>query len=141
MKYFGKISQKHVDFILCDPDTMNPLCGIELDDSSHISRKRQERDLFVERVFRDANLKLIRIPAKFGYISTEIETAVAGVFNRPKEIPTIQSSNDTVMCPKCGIPMVLRKAVRGKNAGSEFYGCPNYHTCKEFTNKKHSDLK
>ncbi|HBG88362.1 MAG TPA: topoisomerase [Marinilabiliaceae bacterium] len=136
MKYFGKISQKHVDFILCDPGTMSLLCGIELDDSSHMNRKRQERDLFVEKVYRDANLKLIRIPTKFGYTSTEIETAVAGVLNRPPEdIPKIQSSNDTVMCPKCGIPMVLRKAARGKNAGNEFYGCPNYPKCKEIINK------
>ncbi|MGB4027578.1 MAG: topoisomerase DNA-binding C4 zinc finger domain-containing protein [Acetomicrobium sp.] len=39
-------------------------------------------------------------------------------------------------CPKSGIPMVLRKAVRGKNAGSEFYGCPNYPKCKEIINKE-----
>ena len=136
MKYFGKISQKHVDFILCDPSTMSPICGIELDDSSHMNRKRQERDLFVEKVCRDANFKLIRIPTKFGYTSTEIETAVAGVFNRPEDIPKIQSNNDTILCPKCGIPMVLRKAARGKNAGNEFYGCPNYPKCKEIINKE-----
>lgn len=136
MKYFGKISQKHVDFILCDPSTMSPLCGIELDDSSHMNRKRQERDLFVEKVYRDANFKLIRIPTKFGYTSTEIETAVAGVFNRPEDIPKTQSNNDTILCPKCGIPMVLRKAARGKNAGNEFYGCLNYPKCKEIINKE-----
>lgn len=136
MKYFGKISQKHVDFILCDPSTMKPLCGIELDDKSHSKGKRQERDSFVGKVFKDANLKLIRIPAKFGYTSTEIETAIEGVLNRPEELPKIQSNNDTVLCPKCGIPMVLRKATRGENAGNEFYGCPNYPKCKEIINKE-----
>ena len=32
MNYFGKIAKKHVDFLLCDPGTMKPICGIELDD-------------------------------------------------------------------------------------------------------------
>jgi len=35
------------------------------------------------------------------------------------------------MCPKCNTEMVLRKANKGKNAGKEFYGCPNYPNCKE----------
>ncbi|OIJ17603.1 hypothetical protein BKP37_03705 [Anaerobacillus alkalilacustris] len=34
-KYFNKISRKHVDFLLCSSETMQPVCGIELDDSSH----------------------------------------------------------------------------------------------------------
>jgi ssDNA-binding Zn-finger/Zn-ribbon topoisomerase 1 len=34
-------------------------------------------------------------------------------------------------CTKCGIPMVVRKAVRGSNAGKTFYGCTNYPQCKE----------
>ena len=34
-KYFNWISQKHVDFVLCDRATMQVLCAVELDDSSH----------------------------------------------------------------------------------------------------------
>jgi len=33
--YFGRISQRHVDFLLCEPNTAKPIVGIELDDSSH----------------------------------------------------------------------------------------------------------
>ena len=35
LKYFNWISQKHVDFVLCDKDTMQILCAVELDDRSH----------------------------------------------------------------------------------------------------------
>ncbi len=55
IKYFNKIAKKHVDFLLCDPNTMKPICGIELDDISHTSKKSYERDLFVEKVYKDAN--------------------------------------------------------------------------------------
>lgn len=34
------------------------------------------------------------------------------------------------ICPRCGKPMVLRKARKGAGAGTEFWGCPNYPECK-----------
>jgi hypothetical protein len=105
MKHRGKIAQKHVDFLLCDSGTMKPLCGIELDDISHTNKKSYERDLFVEKVYRDANFELIRISSKSGYTNKEIETALTGVFKRSQEIPVIKNSIEN-MCPKCSMPMV-----------------------------------
>ena len=37
-------------------------------------------------------------------------------------------------CPNCGKSMALRKAVTGKNAGKEFWGCTGYPECKEIIN-------
>jgi restriction system protein len=34
------------------------------------------------------------------------------------------------LCPHCEIPMVLRTAQRGRYAGQQFYGCPNYPQCR-----------
>ncbi|AHF07016.1 topoisomerase [Desulfitobacterium metallireducens DSM 15288] len=134
MKYFGKIAQKHVDFLLCDPDSMEPLCGIELDDISHTNKKAYKRDIFVEKVYNDANLELIRISSKSGYTLSEVETALTGVFDKSKKIFTIQNNTEIVLCPKCSMPMVIRKASKGQNAGKEFYGCPNFPKCKEIIN-------
>lgn len=39
-----------------------------------------------------------------------------------------------VLCPKCGAPMVLRKAAKGKNVGKEFYGCSRYPKCRGIVN-------
>ena len=36
----NRIDRKHIDFVLCEAKTMNPVLGIELDDSSH---ERQSR--------------------------------------------------------------------------------------------------
>ncbi|MEW5721260.1 MAG: topoisomerase DNA-binding C4 zinc finger domain-containing protein [Chloroflexota bacterium] len=35
------------------------------------------------------------------------------------------------MCPKCGVPMVVRTASRGEHQGKPFYGCPNFPRCRE----------
>ncbi|WP_075366664.1 topoisomerase DNA-binding C4 zinc finger domain-containing protein [Desulfosporosinus metallidurans] len=46
-------------------------------------------------------------------------------------MPVVHNNNDTVLCPKCGLTMVLRKANKGQNAEKEFYGCPNYPQLKK----------
>jgi hypothetical protein len=66
--YTNKINRKHEDFLLCDKKTALPLLGIELDDKSHDKTKRQERDHFVETVFKKAGLPLERVTVKMSII-------------------------------------------------------------------------
>lgn len=75
-RHTNKIDRKHVDFLLCDGQTMRPLAGIELDDSSHRREDRHTRDRFVNRVFETAALPLIRIQARRGYAPAELRTAL-----------------------------------------------------------------
>lgn len=60
MKYFAKISQKHVDFVICDED-FQVYFALELDDSSHDTEKAKEKDLFKDRAFKAAGIPLKRI--------------------------------------------------------------------------------
>lgn len=34
------------------------------------------------------------------------------------------------LCPRCGAPMILRMAKRGFNAGTQFFGCSKYPSCR-----------
>lgn len=141
MKYFNKIAKKHVDFLLCEPKTMKPLCGIELDDSSHSRQNRIDRDLFVDKVFENAKLRIIHIPNKKGYTKEDLN-AVLQIFtmqNNETKIETVQIATENVnseikICPKCGANMVLRTTKKGENFGKQFYGCSNYPKCKEIIN-------
>ena len=72
----NKISQKHVDFLLCDPATMVPTCAVELDDSSHRRRKRRERDHFVDEVFRQCGLRLVHIRAAAEYDAAKLREQI-----------------------------------------------------------------
>ena len=136
--YFGSISQKHLDFLLCDAQTMKPLCGIELDDFSHANDDRQERDHFVDTLFRDAALPLLRVRVQREYDTREIAALVAPFLEAPEkpapdpqaaEAPTLVDS--VPICPRCGVPMVLRMAARGDHRGRQFYGCINFPNCRE----------
>ena len=130
--YTNKIDRKHLDFLLCDPKTMRPLLGIELDDKSHQRKDRQERDELVENIFKVTNLPLARIPVKHTYSVAELNTMLQGyIKGKPAEtLPSIQDEDVIPKCPKCGSDMVLRTAKSGANAGNKFWGCRNYPNCR-----------
>lgn len=52
------------------------------------------------------------------------------------EPPAAQSSVEPapIICPRCGAPMVIRKAAKGPNAGKTFYGCTRYPQCRGIVN-------
>lgn len=58
---FRRVSQKHVDFVLCERVTLRPLVAVELDDRSHDRADRQERDRFVNAAYAQAGLPLLHI--------------------------------------------------------------------------------
>lgn len=63
-KYFNKIQSKHIDFVICNSDLYVKFL-IELDDKSHDSPKRKERDSFVDKATDAAGLKLIHIKTNY----------------------------------------------------------------------------
>ena len=56
---------------------MNPVLGIELDDSSHERQSRKDRDQFVDDVFNKAGLKILHIKAARGYVPEDIAREVS----------------------------------------------------------------
>lgn len=141
--YVGRISQKHVDFVLCDAQTMRPRLAVELDDASHRQDKRRQRDAFVDDVFKAASLPLVRITARQTYSVHEVRYKLLsalqpapGVDASVQPPPVLQqpAAPTLPLCPKCGIPMVLRTSKRSANAGNNFYACPNYPECREIRN-------
>ncbi|MFN8728954.1 MAG: DUF2726 domain-containing protein, partial [Planctomyces sp.] len=53
--------RRTVDFVLCDPASTAPRLVIELDDSSHRQRSRQQRDASIEQILASAKLPLLRV--------------------------------------------------------------------------------
>jgi hypothetical protein len=133
--YRNKIDRKHVDFLLCDPATMKPIMGVELDDASHARRDRQDRDEFVDQVFEAAGLPLLRVRAAASYSPQSIADLVRqAVSDRAITDKAVAKNAGTPICPKCGTQMVIRKAKRGDQKGEEFWGCKNYPKCREIVN-------
>ncbi|MCR5739677.1 MAG: NERD domain-containing protein [Lachnospiraceae bacterium] len=48
--------------------------------------------------------------------------------------PNAASSENELICPRCGSTLVLRTAKKGDNAGNQFYGCSAFPKCRYIKN-------
>ena len=57
---FNKIRSKTIDFVIVDKNNCRIKLCIELDDYTHKKQNRIERDKFINQLFNDLNINLIR---------------------------------------------------------------------------------
>lgn len=62
--WWNRIKSKHVDFLVCDKLSFEPLLVIEVDDPSHLLPDRKKRDGLVNFVFRKAHLPILHLTDK-----------------------------------------------------------------------------
>ena len=89
---FNKIVGKHIDFVLTDCQSSRILCAIELDDSSHNRLDRVERDSFVNELFAQKRLPLLRVPFSWTYYPAALREALAKAGVQIPEILQSESS-------------------------------------------------
>jgi hypothetical protein len=75
-RLFRKIAAKHIDFLLVEPDRLEPILAIELDDSSHSRSDRRERDQFLDELFGIVEFPLLRVKAAASYSPRQILRAI-----------------------------------------------------------------
>lgn len=129
--FFNKFFRKHVDFLLCEPDTLKPALGIELVKPVARSETR-EADQFMEDLFLSAGLPLVHVPSNERYSETDLAELFQLAIMKVKETAPrrVTTKTDSVpMCPVCGKMMVLRIHRDGSNAGKKYYGCIDSPRC------------
>jgi hypothetical protein len=97
MRDLSKVAQKHVDFCLCDPESLAVICAIELNDKSHERMDRRSRDCFLNTVFKDVGLPIVWVKAQNSYNPMDIRQA-------------IQASIESVLQSSASIPKEFRKS-------------------------------
>ena len=142
---FNRISGKHFDFVLCHPDDLSVIATVELDDSSHNTKKSIKRDQFLEAACKSANLILHRFKASHSYKVTEIREAIfptvqLGVTDDSQQLnseletneksPTPVNQTATNSCPRCSSDLVTRTVKKGDNIGNQFIASSSFPKCR-----------
>jgi len=129
--FFNKIFRKHVDFLLCEPDTLQPAFGIELVKPIARSETR-EADQFMEDLFLSAGLPLVHVPSSDHYSEDDLAELFKLSIVKVRNTGSLRASSeaDSVpMCPVCGRMMVLRIQRNGPDKGKKYYGCMDSPKC------------
>lgn len=67
LKHAIKMDRKFVDFLLCDPFSMQPLVVVELRIPPKDGAKPRTRDPFITRALKTSGIKLLRVDARASY--------------------------------------------------------------------------
>jgi hypothetical protein len=129
--FFNKFFRKHVDFLLCEPNTLKPVLGIELVKPVAKTETR-EADQFMEDLFLSAGLPLVHVPSSERYSENDLAELFQLAIMKVKETAPLRATakTDSVpMCPVCGKMMVLRIHRDGPSAGKKYYGCMDSPRC------------
>lgn len=74
----NKVFGKSVDFVVCDAASLDPVGVIEVDDRTHLLAGRRDRDAFVNAVFEEIGLPLVRVKARGNYSAEYVREVLAG---------------------------------------------------------------
>ena len=129
--FYNKIFRKHVDFLLCEPDSMKPAIGVDLVRPVAKDETRSA-DQFMEDLFFGAGLPLVHVPSSETYDLNDLVHLFQLAVLKAKDAETLpenEASDSAPSCPQCGLTMVLRIHRKGSEAGKRYYGCMNAPTC------------
>jgi len=85
---------------------------------------------FREPVLSDSEVQSVVAQIQSGRLTPSNETSNQHI----RQLRSRSNPGAERLCPKCGSNMVLRTAKRGKNAGSQFWGCSAYPKCRVVQN-------
>lgn len=80
----NRIAQKHFDFVVCGARDLNIVCAVELNDSSHSSRRAQARDELLVKVCGVIDLPLLQVPAKQSYVLQDLRAQFLAAVGAPQ---------------------------------------------------------
>jgi len=148
----NRISQNHVDFVVCTANELALVGVLALEDRSHGHEDRAGRGGFIDLTLAAAGIPILRFPAKKQYQVQEVRAILADLLH-PKaegvlkaagaalphnpaidaimESRPVQPDSDATVCPSCSAAMVKRQVVTGQNAGGYLWACSTFPMCSQ----------
>ncbi len=134
LKKAAKKGKRHIDFILCNKETLAVVCAIELEDAATAASGRRESHS--ADLLEEVGVMVFHMPVKTSYSVPEMQQALTpylkGHQPSPDEMVATVSMEAFRSCKTCKARMILKRAKSGKYKGVLFWVCSNYPKCKTF---------
>lgn len=77
----NRVAAKHFDFVVCRASDLSVVCAVELNDSSHSTKRAQARDELLTTVCAAIGLPLFQVTTKRAYSVQELREQVASAIS------------------------------------------------------------
>jgi hypothetical protein len=85
----NRVAAKHFDLVVCRSSDLAVVCAVELNDSSHSSKRAQARDELLAKVCEVIGLPLVQLQAKRAYSVQELQVRFASVIGSAQVVETV----------------------------------------------------
>jgi len=138
-RYFqilGTFSQKIIDYVICDPKTLQVLAIVELDDRSHSIEKDKKRDQMLE----SAGYKLMRWQSKKKPTEEEIRTEFIQLLKTgsSRNAPVVEKAGSPVLPATKPLPLKLATSKLSNRLGIKTYDLLAYGVAAGFLERVES---
>jgi hypothetical protein len=134
LKKAAKQGKRHIDFILCNTETLAVICAIELENAATAASGKKESHS--ADLLEEVGVMVFHMPVKTSYSVPEMQQALTpylkGHQPSPDEMVATVSMEAFRSCKACKARMVLKRAKSGKYKGVLFWVCSSYPKCKTF---------
>lgn len=134
LKKAAKQGKRHIDFILCNKETLAVICAIELENAATAASGKKESHSAA--LLEEVGVMVFHMPVKTSYSVPEMQQALTpylkGKQPSPDEMVATVSMEAFRSCKTCKSRMVLKRAKSGKYKGVLFWVCSSYPKCKTF---------
>jgi hypothetical protein len=134
LKKAAKQGKRHIDFILCNKETLAVICAIELENAATAASGK--KDHHSADLLEEVGVMVFHMPVKTSYSVPEMQQALTPYLKSnqpsPDEMVATVSMEAFRSCKTCKARMVLKRAKSGKYKGVLFWVCSNYPKCKTF---------
>jgi hypothetical protein len=103
--WFNRISRRHVDFVLCDPETTRVHTVIEINDGLRQRANRMSRNHELRQTLGQTNIKLVEIMARAEYDEDEIRQLIYGTTHAFDEFPLIADTSPKISSESSARPV------------------------------------
>ena len=73
-KLFEPLAEQHLDFVLIHSDTLETVCVLEFDSSTHLNEERQKRNEYVQEVCEAAGVPYVLVNARGGFDISDLRS-------------------------------------------------------------------
>ncbi|MCF7820851.1 MAG: DUF2726 domain-containing protein [Mariprofundaceae bacterium] len=134
LKKAAKQGKRHIDFILCNKESLAVICAIELEDAATAAKSKKNTPS--ADLLEEVGVMVFHLPVKTSYSVPEMQQALTpylkGHQPSPDEMVATVSMEAFRSCKTCKARMVLKRAKSGKYKGVLFWVCSSYPKCKTF---------
>ena len=116
--YFWKIAYKHVDYLICDAQTLETICVVELDDYTHDTPEAIKRDRFVMQALQACGINTYRIKSAISVVSKA-------------DLVLIEDHLNTLYAPKCPACHSIMLPKKNMKTGLRFFACIDNIKCRQ----------